>query len=187
MRDVDHGIQRDRISFIVAHIEHGKLVDAVPVRSVRLHVHLPFLSVNIEIVQEGASHVCLDGGVNLIHVHILEGGLLRIYIQVVLKVGGRHEIADARYFRPLFRRLDEFGRIGGQEFFPDTLAVLQQESDIPGRSYARQGRRRNHIRHAGGNFRVQPAFQACGDAVRRHARSCPFGPRFQGNEEKGVG
>ena len=114
-------------------------------------------------------HIRLDGGVNH-HVHVLEGGLLRIHVQIVLKVGG-HEITDARDFRPLFRSLDDFGRIGGQDFLPDALAVLQQEGDVSGCAYARQGRRRDHVRHAGGNLRVQLAFQPGGDAVRRHARA----------------
>ena len=151
VRDVDDGVQRNRVSVVVAHVEHGKLVDAVPVGGVRLHVHLPFLAVDVEVVQEGTPHVRLDGGINLIHVHVLEGGLFRIDIQIVLKVGRRHEVADARNFRSFPGRLDEFGRIGGQEFLAYALAVFQQEGDVPGRAHSREGGGRNHVGHAGGN------------------------------------
>lgn len=77
--------------------------------------------------------------------------------------------------------------LAARNFLPDALAVLQQEGDVSGCAYARQGRRRDHVRHAGGNLRVQLAFQPGGDAVRRHARGGAFGPWFQGNEEEGIG
>ena len=121
----------------VPHEVAAELVHAVPVLALRLDVDLPLAAEAVEVVDEDASHVALQGAVDVLQGHALLEGLVAVHVDVDLGDRRDERGRQSGQFLAPPRSLHELRDVCGKERDVPAGAVLEDKGEAAGGADAR--------------------------------------------------
>ena len=135
------GGERHHVTRSISDVELSDVLRAT-IGALSLHIHLPLTAEAVEVIDERASHECLDSPINILYVDTL--------LQYFVAIDGDELLGHARQkcgidrceFRTLSGRGQELVQIFGKERHVVTRAILQNKREASRSSHARNCWRR---------------------------------------------